>query len=93
MTKFGAGPRYKDPVSGTEWANEHTFHIAYWMLNDAQIYQEMKKFMQNSKDPIPYRVWIKQMGLVDKSTTNGWKLMADGVHYGDLSEIMRASMH
>ena len=48
MTKFGAGPRYKDPVSGTEWANEHTFHIAYWMLNDAQIYQEMKKFIQNN---------------------------------------------
>ena len=93
MTKFGAGPRYKDPVSGTEWANEHTFHIAYWMLNDLQIYQEMKNFMQNSNDPIPYRTWIKQMGLVDKSTTSGWKLMADGVHYGDLSEIMRASMY
>lgn len=44
MTKFAAGPRYKDPVSGTEWANEHTFHIANWMLNNAQIYQEMKSF-------------------------------------------------
>lgn len=93
MMKPGVGPRYKDPVSGTEWANEHTFQIAKWMLNDAQIYQEMMKFMLSSKDPIPYRAWIKQMGLVDKSTTNGWKLMADGVHYGDLSEVMRASMH
>ncbi len=93
MTKFGVGPRYTDPVSGTEWANEHTFQIALWMLNDVQIYQEMKKFMQNSKDTIPYRAWIKQMGLVNKSTTSVCKLMADGVHYGDLSEIMRASMH
>ena len=93
MTKINATPRYKDTDSGTEWANEHTFHIAYWMLNDLKIYQEMKKFMQNSNDPIPYRAWIKQMGLVDKSTTSGWKLMADGVHYGDLSEIMRVSMY
>lgn len=93
MTKFTSRPKFKDPVSGTEWANVHTFHIAYWMLNDVQIYQEMKKFMEKSNDPIPYRVWIKQMGLVDKSTKSGWKLMADGVQYGELSEIMRASMY
>ena len=93
MAKFGVGPRYKDPESGTEWANEHTFHIAYWMLNDVYIYQEMKNFMKNSNHPIPYRSWIKEMGLTDQSTTSGWNLMADGVHYGDLSEIMRASMH
>ena len=93
MTKFGVGARYTDPVSGTEWANEHTFQIAHWMLNDVQIYTEMKKFMQASNDPIPYRAWIKHMGLADKTTTSGWKLMADGVHYGELSEIMRASAH
>jgi hypothetical protein len=63
------------------------------MLNDVQIYQQMKKFMQNFNGPIPYRAWIKEMGLTDESTTSGWKLMADGVHYGDLSEIMRASMY
>jgi hypothetical protein len=93
MTKINATPRYKDPDSGTEWANEHTFHIAYWMLNDVYIYQEMKRFMQDFDGPIPYRSWIKHMELTEKSTTSGWKLMADGVHYGDLSEIMRASMH
>jgi hypothetical protein len=93
MKNFGVGPRFKDPESGTEWANEHTFHIAYWMLNDVYIYQEMKRFMQNFDGPIPYRAWIKEMGSTDKSTPTGWKLMADGVHYGDLSEIMRASMH
>ena len=90
---LATGDKYRDPVSGTVWANEHTFHIAYWMLNDAHIYQEMKKFMKNSNDPIPYRAWIKQSRLADKSTTSGWKLMADGVHYGDLSEIMRGSMN
>ena len=93
MAHMGKLPRFKDPVSGTEWANEHTFHIADWMLNDVQIYQQMKEFMQNSNDPIPYRAWIKQMGLANKSTTSGWKLMAEGVHYGDLSEIMRASQN
>ena len=93
MTKFGSGPKYKDPVSGTEWANEHTFHIAHWMLNDVQIYQQMKKFMQNFNGPIPYRALIKEMVLVDESTTSGWKLTADSVHYGNLSEIMRASVH
>ncbi len=91
MTKFGTGPRYKDPESGTEWANEHTFQIAYWMLNDEQIYQEMKKFMQNFNGPIPYRSWIKEMGMTEESTDSGWKLMADGINYGELSEIMRAS--
>jgi hypothetical protein len=90
---LAAGNKFRDPVSGTVWANEHTFHIAYWMSNDEQIYQEMKRFMQSSNDPIPYRTWIKQMGLVDKSTASGWKLMADGVHYGDLSEVMRASIY
>lgn len=93
MAKFGVGPRYTDPESGTEWANVHTFHIAYWMLNDVYIYEEMKKFMQNSSYSMPYRHWIKEMGLTDQSTTSGWKLMADGVNYGELNEIMRASMH
>lgn len=93
MKKFGVGPRFKDRVTGTEWANEHTFHIAYWMLNDIYIYQEIKRFMQDFDGPIPYRSWIKEMGLVDKSTTSGWKLMAEGVHYGDLSEIMRAILN
>ena len=85
--------KYKDLKSGTEWANEHTFHIAFWMLNDVAAYQSMRKFMQDFNGPIPYRAWIKEMGLVDESTPNGWKFMADGVHYGDLSEIMRASMY
>ena len=85
--------KYKDLKSGTEWANEHTFHIAFWMLNDVAAYQSMRKFMQDYNGPIPYRAWIKEMGLVDESTPNGWKFMADGVHYGDLSEIMRASMY
>ena len=91
MTKFCTGGRYVDPVSGTEWANEHTFQIAYWMLNDAQIYSEMKRFIKESNDPIPYRAWIKKMGYLHEATKSGWKLMADGVHYGELSEIMRAS--
>jgi hypothetical protein len=93
MTKFGAGPRYKDPVSGTEWANEHTFRIANWMINDFVVYEKMKLFMINFVGPIPYRSWIKEMGLTDQSTSDGWKLMADGVHYGDLSEVMRASLN
>ena len=93
MTKFNVGPRYKDRVTGTEWANEHTFHIAFWMLNEPNIYQQMKKFMQDFDGPIPYRVWIKEMGLAEKSTKSGWKFMADGLHYGDLSEIMRASKY
>ena len=93
MTKFGVGPRFKDPASGTEWANEHTFHIAYWMVNDVAVYQSIRDFMRNSNDPIPYRAWIKKMGLTGQSTTSGWQLMADGVHYGDLSEIMRASQN
>ena len=90
---LAAGNKFRDPVSGTVWANEHTFHIAYWMLNDQQIYQDMKKFMQNSNDPIPYRAWIKKMGLADKSTPSGWKLMSDGINYGDLSEVMKACLH
>ena len=49
--------------------------------------------MQTFTGPIPYRSWIKEMELLEGSTPNGWKLMADGVHYGDLSEIMRASMY
>jgi hypothetical protein len=91
MTKFGAGPRFKDPVSGTEWANEHTFHIAYWMLNDVSVYQSIRSFMRDFSGPIPYRAWINEMGLSEQSTTSGWQLIADPVHYGDLSEIMRAS--
>ena len=63
------------------------------MLNDAYIYEAMKKFMHDFDGPIPYRSWIKAMGLTDESTTSGWKLMADGVHYGDLSEIMRAILN
>ena len=93
MTKFAASPRYKDPVSGTEWANAHTFHIANWMLNDVVIYEKMKLFMIDFDGPIPYRSWIKEMGLADQSTSNGWKLMADGINYGELSEVMRASMY
>ena len=88
--------KYTPIISGkyrwTEWANEHTFHIADWMLNDFAIYQNMKRFMQDFDGQIPYRSWFKEMGLVDQSTTSGWKLMDDGVHYGDLSEVMRASM-
>ena len=49
--------------------------------------------MQDFDGPIPYRSWIKEMGLVDKSTTSGWKLVAEGVNYGDLSEIMRALLN
>ena len=93
MTKFGAGPRYKDPVSGTEWATKHTFHIANWMINDFVIYEKMKLFMTNFDGPIPYRSWIKEMGLTDQTTSDGWKFMADDVHYGDLSEVMRASLN
>jgi hypothetical protein len=93
MTKFATGPRYRDPQSGTEWANEHTFHIAYWMLNDVQAYQKMQKFMQEFSGPIPYRAWIKEMDLMDGSTPSGWRLVADEVHYGELSEIMRASKY
>ena len=92
MTKFGASPRYKEPVSGTAWANEHTFHIADWMLNNFAVYQNMKKFMKDFEGPSPYRSWIKELGLADQSTTSGWKLMDDGIHYGDLSEVMRVSM-
>jgi hypothetical protein len=91
MTKFGAGPKYTDPVSGTEWANEHTFHIAHWIFNDVQVYRNMRNFMEKFSGPIPYRAWIKEMGLIDGSTPDGWKLMADAVHYGELSEVMRAS--
>jgi hypothetical protein len=93
MTKFGRSPRFKDPVSGTEWANEHTFHIAYWMINDVAVSQSIRNFMLDFNGPIPYRAWIKEMGLTEQSTTSGWKLMAEGVHYGDLSEIMRASQN
>lgn len=93
MTNYEGNPKFKDPKSGTEWANKHTFHIADWMLNDVQTYLKMRKFMQNFSGPIPYRSWIKEMDMVEGSTPSGWKLMADGVHYGDLSEIMRASMY
>ncbi len=92
MSKSSSSPKFKDPKSGTEWANEHTFEIANWMLNDVQTYQKMRKFMQTFSGPIPYRSWIKEMDLVEGSTPSGWKLIAEGVHYGDLSEIMRASM-
>jgi hypothetical protein len=51
----------------------------------------MRKFMEKFTGPIPYRAWIKEMGLVDGSTPDGWKLIADAVHYGELSEVMRAS--
>ena len=93
MKKFGSGPRYKDPVSGSEWTNEHTFHIANWMLNDVVIYEKMKLFMIDFDGPIPYRSWIKEMGLTDQSTTSGWKLMAEGINYGELSEVMKVSMY
>ena len=93
MMKFGAGARYKDPVSGTEWANEHTFQIANWMLNDVVTYEKMRLFMINFDGPIPYRSWIKEMGWTDQSTSNGWKLMADGINYGELSEVMRVSFY
>ena len=93
MTKIAVGPKYKDPKSGTEWANEHTFHIANWMLNDVPTYQKMRKFMESFSGPIPYRSWIKEMDVVEGSTPTGWKLIADGVHYRELSEIMRATKH
>ena len=51
----------------------------------------MKNFMQEFDGPIPYRAWIKDMGMLQESTPSGWKLIADEVHYGELSEIMRAS--
>ncbi len=91
MTKFAPGPKYRDPHSGNEWANEHTFQIAYWLLNDFEIYQKMQNFMEKYDGPIPYRAWIKEKGLLHESTPTGWKLIADEVNYGELSEIMRAS--
>lgn len=92
MMKVGAVLNYMDPVTGTEWTNEHTFHIADWMLNEVGIYQNMKKFMQGFDGPIPYRSWIKEMGWLDQTTASGWKLMDAGVHYGEFSEIMRANL-
>ncbi len=93
MAKPGETTKFKDPKSGTIWANEHTFQIANWMLNDISTFQNMRKFMRSFSGPIPYRSWIKESNLLDGCTPNGWKLMGEDVHYGELSEIMRASLY
>ena len=89
--KFANGPKFIDPRTGTEWANEHTFQVAHWMLNDSEIYSKMTRFMRTFEGPIPYRSWINEMGLSDDSTPNGWRLVADAINYGELSQIMRAT--
>ena len=69
----------------------HCFQITALKKYGFQVYQKIKNFIQEFDGPIPYRAWIKDMGMLQESTPSGWKLIADEVHYGELSEIMRAS--
>lgn len=91
MLRSSDGGRYKDPESGTDWANEHTFRVAKWMLNDLNVYSSMRSFAKSYKGPMIYRKWIADMGLNEQEIPGGWKLISNGLNYAELNEIMEAS--
>lgn len=70
------------------WKNRQTWNVALWLNNDEPIYREAVDYMKQYKGSQPYKHFIQDMLMGNKTTGDGIKWLSTRLDYKALNEMM-----
>lgn len=76
-------------VSNSNWKNEKTKLVAFWIINTTEIHQSARHFACNNPNAlILYRAWLKSADMQKLVTPDGISVLDPELHFGELSEVL-----